>query len=70
MTILGKDVVTYQDKLYYIYRKEKIDRIKSDMVSLLKDFWLCDIVIKGKYQGSDDSYLFLREISDAIIVDP
>lgn len=68
MKILGKDTITYQDKLYYIYRKVKVTHLKTEYVSDVKDFWLCDIVIKGRYQNEDESFLFLREIPEAKIL--
>lgn len=68
MTILGKELVTYQNKLYYIYRKVKTSQLKAEGVSLVKEYWMCDIVIKGRYQSEDESFLFLREIPEAEIV--
>lgn len=66
--LLNKELVNYQDKLYWIYRKVKPTQIKSEYVSDIKDFWHCDIVIRGKYKSEEENLLFLREISDAIIV--
>lgn len=68
MTILGKETVTYQNKLYYIYRKVKVTHLKTEYVSELKHFWFCDIVIRGRHQNNDDTFLFLREISDAVVI--
>lgn len=68
MKILGKETVTYQNKLYYIYRKVKVTQLKAEYVSELKEFWLCDIVIRGRHQNEDESFLFLREISDAVVI--
>jgi hypothetical protein len=68
MIILGKETVTYQNKLYYIYRKVKSTQLKTEYVSELKEFWVCDIVIRGRHQNNDDVFLFLREISDAIVI--
>ncbi len=68
MKILGKETIIYQDKLFYIYRRVKVTQLKTEYVSELKEFWLCDIVIRGRYQNEDESFLFLREISDAVIV--
>ena len=67
MSLLNKELVNYQDKLYWIYRKVKQSQIKNEFISDLKNFWMCDLVVKDK--NSDDAkLLFLREISDAIIV--
>lgn len=68
MTIIsGKELITYQEKLFYIYRIVKTEDINHEDVLDLKHFWLCDTVIKGKYQGTIDSFLFLKEISDVIM---
>lgn len=68
MKILAKETILYQDKLYYIYRRVKITQLKTEYVSELKEFWMCDIVIRGRYQNEDESFLFLREIPEAVIV--
>jgi hypothetical protein len=65
---LNKELVKYQDKLYWIYRKIKETQIKSEHVSELKEYWLCDIVIKGRYQSNDDLLLFLKEIPETTIL--
>jgi hypothetical protein len=68
MKILGKETITYQDKLYYIYRRVKVTQLKAEYVSEVKEFWMCDIVIRGRYQNEDESFLFLREISEATVI--
>jgi hypothetical protein len=62
-----KEFVNYQDKLYWIYRKVKQSQVKEGSVTDLKDFWMCDIVIKSR-NNQDETLLFMRECSDAIIV--
>lgn len=57
------EYVNYQNKLYYIYRKIKITQIKEEIVQEIKDYWLCDLVLKYTNQD-DNSFLFLREITD------
>jgi hypothetical protein len=57
------EYVNYQNKLYYIYRKIKITQIKEEIVQEIKDYWLCDLVLKYANQD-DNSFLFLREITD------
>ncbi len=67
MSSLNKELVIYQDKLYWVYRKVKQTQVKSEFVSDLRDYWLCDLVVRDK--NTDDSkLLFLREISDAVVV--
>ncbi len=68
MKILGKETITYQDKLYYIYRRVKVTQLKAEYVSEVKEFWMCDIVIRGRYQNEDESFLFLREIPEAVVI--
>jgi len=64
--MLPREYVNYQDKLYWIYRKVKHHQVKEGSVNDLKEFWLCDMVVRNKNQ-TDDTLLFLREIEEAII---
>ena len=65
--MLPKEYVTYQDKLYWVYRKVKQSQIKEGSVTDLRDFWMCDVAVKSRGQN-DDLLLFLREIEEAKIV--
>lgn len=64
---MTKELVTYQDKLYYVYKKLKNDRIKDGYVNDVKTLWSCDVVVKSR-SNNDEILLFLREIEDAQIV--
>jgi len=65
--MLPREYVNYQDKLYWIYRKVKHHQVKEGSVNDLREFWICDMVVRNKNQ-TDDTLLFLREIEEAIIV--
>ena len=65
--MLNKELVNYQNKLFYVYRKIKQDRIKDGYVNDIKDFWSCDVVVRSRV-NNDDTLLFLREIEEAQIV--
>ena len=65
--MLNKELVQYQGKLYWIYRKVKHSQVKEGSISDLKDFWMCDVTVRNRNQN-DDLLLFLREIEDAKIV--
>jgi predicted nucleotide-binding protein (sugar kinase/HSP70/actin superfamily) len=65
--MLPREFINYQDKLYWVYRKVKHHQVKEGSVNDLKEFWLCDIVIKSRNQN-DDTLLFMREIEEAKIV--
>jgi hypothetical protein len=60
-------MVTYQDRLFWIYRKVNPTQIKEDKVQELKEFWHCDMVLKQK-TSQNEVYMFLREIPEAEIV--
>ncbi len=66
--MLSKELVKYQDKLYWIYRKVKSSQIKEGRVNNLKEFWYCDVAVRNRNQN-DDIILFLREIPEAVLVD-
>ena len=65
--MLPKEFVQYQNKLYCVYRKVKQHQVKEGLVSDLRDFWMCDVVVKSKNQN-DELLLFMREVQDAVIV--
>jgi hypothetical protein len=65
--MLNKELISYQNKLYYVYRKIKHDRIKDGYVNDVKDFWNCDVVVKSRV-NNDDTLLFLREIEEVTYV--
>lgn len=65
---MQKQLLNYQDKLYWIYRSISETQIKLENVSNIKDFWMCDLVLKDKNSGND-RLLFLREIPDTVILE-
>ena len=65
--MLPREYINYQDKLYWVYRKVNQSQVKEDSVTDLKDFWMCDIVIRSRNQN-DSTLLFMREIEEAKIV--
>ena len=65
--MLSKELVNYQDKLYWVYRRVKHSQVKEGSVNELKEFWYCDMVVRNRNQ-QDDILLFLREIEEAKIV--
>ena len=68
MSLLNKELINYQNKLYWVYKKVKQTQIKEGFVNDVKEFWGCDIVLK--HRNSEDEYLlFMREIPEAELVD-
>ena len=65
--MLPREYVNYDNKLYWVYRKVNQSQVKEGSITNLKDFWMCDVVIRNKNQNSD-TLLFMREIEEAIIV--
>ncbi len=65
--MIQKEMVVYQNKLYYVYRKLRTHQVKEGRINDIKEFWRCDVVVKNRIQ-QDENLLFLREIEDAIIV--
>ena len=68
LTLKGVETVTYQDKLYYVYRRFPKTGIKEGFVNDVKELWHCDVVLK-KRNEDDETLIFLVEIPDAIIVE-
>jgi hypothetical protein len=65
--MLSKELITYQDRLFWIYRKIKQDQVNETNIQELKEHWMCDMILKQKTpQG--EVFIFLREIPEAVIV--
>lgn len=62
-----KELINYEDKLYWVYRKIKESHINSELVQDVKMFWDCDIVLRHRNQV-DEYILFLREIPNLELV--
>jgi hypothetical protein len=65
--MLNKELVNYQDKLYWVYRKIKHSQVKEGSITDLRNFWMCDMVVRNRI-NNDDILLFMREIEEAKIV--
>jgi len=65
--MLSKELINYQDKLYYIYKKMKPHQIKDGYINDIREHLRCDVVVKNRI-NNDDTLLFLREIPEAEIV--
>lgn len=65
--MLNKELINYNDKLYWVYRKVKQSQIKENHINDVKDMWLCDLVLRSKNQD-ETQLLFVREIEEAKIV--
>jgi hypothetical protein len=65
--MLNKELIHYNDKLYWVYRKVKQSHIKENHINDVKDMWLCDLVLRSKNQD-ETQLLFVREIEEATIV--
>lgn len=63
-----RDLIIYQNRLFWLYKRLKTSQIKPEGITLIKEYWNCDIVVKNVNQN-DDSYLFLREIPEAEIIE-
>jgi hypothetical protein len=64
---VNKEIINYQGSLYWVYRKVKQTQINQEFISELKAYWLCDLVVRDK-NSENPKLLFLREISDAMIL--
>jgi hypothetical protein len=67
-TTRGLELINYQDKLYYVYRRIDKNRIKEGFINDIKEAWHCDIVLKKKSEDNE-TLIFLIEMPDAIIVE-
>lgn len=65
MTLI-KELINFNNKLYWVYRKFKSSAIKEGKVNDVKELWNCDLVVKSR--NDSDELLFLREIPDLELV--
>lgn len=68
LSLKGLEIVNYQGKLYYVYRRFPKTGIKDGFINEIKDLWHCDMVLK-KRNEDDETLIFLVEISDAVIIE-
>ena len=65
--MLNKELIHYNNKLYWVYRKVKQSHIKENHINDVKDMSLCDLVLRSKTQD-ETQLIFVREIEEAVIV--
>jgi hypothetical protein len=65
--MLNKELLKYQDKLYYVFKKLRQSQVKEGYINDVKEWWNCDVVVRSRQQN-DDTLIFLREIEEATIV--
>ncbi len=65
--MLNKELLKYQDKLYYVFKRLRQSQVKEGYVNDVKEWWNCDVVVRSRQQN-DDTLIFLREIEEATIV--
>lgn len=68
LNLRALEILTYQDKMYYVYRRFPRNRIKEGFINEVKELWHCDLVLKRRNEN-DEILMFLVEIPDAVIVD-
>lgn len=66
--MIKKELVNYQNRLFWIKRRVRENHINSEYITPLKEYWMCDIVLRQN-NNSDGYLLFLVEIPDAQIVE-
>ncbi len=65
--MLNKELLKYQDKLYYVFKRLRQSQVKEGYVNDVKEWWNCDVVVRSRQQN-DDTLIFLREIEEVTIV--
>ena len=67
-TTKAAELVNYNDKLYQVYRKINVNRIKEGFINNVKELWHCDLVLRNK-NADQETLIFLVEIPDAVIIE-
>jgi hypothetical protein len=58
--MINHELINFQDKLYYVYRKYDINKVKQDKIHELMKLLECDIVVKK--DNPNTMLYYLREI--------
>lgn len=67
MSFLNKELVKYQDRLFWVYRKLRQEQVRENLIQDIRQYWGCDLVLKQKTpQG--EVFLFIIEIPDLEII--
>lgn len=67
MSFLNRELVKYQDKLFWVYRKLKQEQVREHLIQDIRQYWGCDLVLKQKTpQG--EVFLFIVEIPEVEII--
>jgi hypothetical protein len=66
--MLNKEYIDYNNKLYWVYRRVKENCVPEGEINNLRDYWLCDNVLRNKNQELT-FLVFVREVSEAEIID-
>lgn len=67
MSFLNKELVKYQDRLFWVYRKLRQEQVRENLIQDIRQYWGCDLVLKQKTpQG--EVFLFIVEIPDLEII--
>jgi hypothetical protein len=61
------ELLKFQDRLFYVYRRIKSTSIKMEYLEEIKKYWLCDLVLRASTDS--EVLIFLREIPDLEIID-
>ena len=67
--MLNKELIRYQDKLYYVFNKVRESHIKSDKINDLKELWGCNVVLRQNANTDNSILIFLNEIEEAVIIE-
>ena len=49
--MLNKELLKYQDKLYYVFKKLRQSQVKEGYINDVKEWWNCDVVVKSRQQN-------------------
>jgi len=60
------ELLKFQDRLFYVYRRVKSTSIKMEYLEDIKKYWFCDLVLKASTDS--EVLIFLREIPDLEVI--
>jgi len=67
--MINHELIKYNNKLFFLYRKFKINQVKSEKVHELMTLLECNLVLKKTTEQNVEYLYYLKEVPDLEVLD-
>lgn len=67
--MFNKEVISYENKVYWVYRRFISSKLNESKLPDLTSFWECDLHLKTSVGDGVSEYFFLKVIPEAEIIE-